>query len=431
MWFIYDILLFLGLLLYVPGAVWRRRLPHRGWSMRLGCYPASVRARLHRPGAIWIHAVSIGEVMAAQPLLRKLAAAYPAAPLVLSTITPAGFEVASRVVQDRGVAIFGPLDFSVVVKRALRIIQPRIVLLMESELWPNLIRLTRRQGIPVVVVNGRVSARAAGRYLRVKPWLATWLHSVEWFLMQTEADATRMIRMGAARGRVTVLGSLKWDASIASRPQPLELRALAQQLSLSADDALIVAGSTHRGEETALLDAFQTIRQDGRQVRLVIAPRHLERVAEVEELARQHGFSVQRVTTLLHAARPWEVAIIDTLGQLPAYYGLASVVFVGGSLIPHGGQNPLEPASLGKPVIFGPSMHNFAEVTRRLLDHQAARQLGSAAELAAALQAFLADTFAANTMGRRAQELTEDSIGCTQRTLDALKPFLTHPSSTT
>ena len=425
----YEILLFIGLLCYVPGAVWRRRLPHRGWLMRLGCYPDAVRRRLSRPGAIWVHAVSVGEVMAAQPLLHELAAQYPDAPLVLSTITPTGFDVASRMVHDRGVAIFGPLDFGVVVKRTLRMLRPRILLLMESELWPNLIRLTKRQGIPVLVVNGRVSERAAHRSRLVKPWLTTWLQSVDGFLMQTEADAARVIRMGARRAQVTVLGSLKWDASVASRPQDAQLHALAQRLGLRAEEALIVGGSTHRGEEAALLDAFRTVRRDGQPARLVIAPRHLERVGEVEALVRQRGFSAQRITRLLDASCPWEVAVIDTLGQLPAYYGLASVVFVGGSLIPHGGQNPLEPASLGKPVIFGPSMHNFAEIARRLLDRHAARQLASGAELAPAIQALLTDVLAARTMGRRAQELIEHSVGCTQRTLDVLRPLLTDPSA--
>ena len=430
MWFFYEILLLCGLLLYLPRAVWRRRLPHRGWGMRLGRYPDTVRQRLRQPGSIWIHAVSVGEVMTTHPLIRRLTADDPTVPLVLSTITPTGFEVASRVVGDRGVAIFGPLDFGGVVTRALRVIRPRILLLMESELWPNLIRLTKRHGIPVVVVNGRVSERAYHRYLWVKPWLAGLLESVNLFLMQTEADATRVIRMGAPRSRVRVLGSLKWDASLASRPRSAELDALASRLGLRADEALIVAGSTHRGEEAVLLDAFQAVRKAVPQARLMIAPRHLERVGEVEDLVRQRGISVQRMTRLLDTTQPWEVAIVDTLGQLPSYYGLATVVFVGGSLIPHGGQNPLEPASLGKPVMFGPSMNNFAEITRQLLAHRAAWQLQNGAELTGTLHQLLTDGFTAQTMGRRAQELAEDSVGCTQRTLDALTPLLTHLSPT-
>lgn len=424
MWFIYEILLFLGLLLYVPKGFWRRRLPHRGWLMRLGGYPASIRQRMTRPGAVWIHAVSVGEVMAAQPLIQKLLAGDPQAPLALSTITPTGFQVASRIVGERGVVIFAPLDFRFAVRRALALIRPRIVLLMESELWPTLIRLTTARGIPLVVVNGRVSQRAYQRSLRVKRWLAPCVQRLDLCLMQTDADAKRLIRMGALKERVKVLGNLKWDAGVAARPPQDEWDALRHRLGLKPDEPVIVAGSTHRGEETELLNAFHVVRASVHAARLIIAPRHLERVGEIEGLIRQRQLAGQRTSRLLGTPERWDVAIVDTLGQLPTYYGLATVVFVGGSLIPHGGQNPIEPASLGKPVLVGPWMHNFAEITERLLTHQAVWQVHGGSELTTHLTRLLADGAAAAMMGRRAQELTEESLGCAQRTLDALAPFL-------
>ncbi len=424
MWLIYEFLLLLGLLVYIPKAVWRRRLPHRGWLMRLGRYPATVRERLGKGSAIWIHAVSVGEVMAAQPLIQKLLTNYPQTPLVVSTITPAGFQVASRIAGERVVVIFAPLDFRFAVRRALALIQPRIVLLMESELWPTLIQLTKARGIPLVVVNGRVSQRAYQRSLRVKRWLAPFVQRLDLCLMQTDADAKRLIRMGAVKERVQVLGNLKWDAGVAARPPQAAWDTLRHQLGLQPDEPVIVAGSTHRGEETELLNAFHTVRAGIHAARLIIAPRHLERVGEVEQLIRQRQLAGQRTSRLLETPGRWDVAIVDTLGQLPTYYGLATVVFVGGSLIPHGGQNPIEPASLGKPVLVGPWMHNFSEITERLLTHQAAWQVHSGSELTTHLTRLLTDGAAAAMMGRRAQELTEESLGCAQRTLDALSPFL-------
>jgi 3-deoxy-D-manno-octulosonic-acid transferase len=251
------------------------------------------------------------------------------------------------------------------------------------------------------------------------------LELVDCFLMQSDADATRIITMGAPSDRVRVVGSLKWDASLLTRPSADELAALTRRLGLGADEHLIVAGSTHRGEEEALLEAFGTIRTTLNHVKLIIAPRHLERVGEVEQLIRQHGASGQRISRLLDVPQAWDVAIVDSLGQLATYYALATVVFVGGSLIPHGGQNPIEPASLGKPVVFGPSMENFAEIVQQLLAHQGAHQLKDRAELTTVLHGLLANREDANLMGARSQALVERLKGTSQKTLEALQALLT------
>ncbi|MBI3088043.1 MAG: 3-deoxy-D-manno-octulosonic acid transferase [Candidatus Omnitrophica bacterium] len=430
MWILYEVLLFIGLLLYIPKAVWRGRLPHRGWTMRLGRYPEAVRRPLASGGAVWVHAVSVGEVIAAQPLIRLMLEEARRPPLVLSTVTPAGFEVASKLMGDDGAAMFAPFDFRATVSRALRLIRPRLLVLVESELWPTLIRLARQEGVPVVVVNGRVSERAFRRYLKVRRWMVPLLAQVDRFFMQTDADAERITRMGAPPSRVHVLGSLKWDASLMSRPDLAALQQAASTLGVKEDNPLIVAGSTHRGEEAALLEAFARIRGQQPRAKLILAPRHVERTGELEELLRGRGLRGGRVSSLAGGAE-WDVALVDTMGQLPLYYGLASVVFVGGSLIPHGGQNPIEPASLGKPVVFGPSMENFAEIVQQLLAHQAARQLRDASELTPALQALLDSREDASLMGARAQALVERLGGTSRRTLDALHGVLDTPSSTT
>ena len=420
---LYELLYVFGLLLYVPSAMWRKRLPHRGWSMRLGRYPRRVVEALRDRQALWLHAVSVGEVLAVQPLLRALTQVYPEYVTVVSTVTPGGFEVASKQLGERGVPVYFPLDLRGCVSRALDALHPRILLLMESELWPTVIRLAKARGIPIAVINGRISPRAFRRYQRIRSWLAGMLDQVDLFLMQSQTDADRIIQLGAPPKKIRVVGSLKWDASLGSRPSPHAIQEAAARLGVGAADVVVVAGSTHRGEEDAVLAAFQTIRASHPSARLVVAPRHLERVSEVEAGVRQAGLQVVRLSQAAPPP-PWEVGLVDAFGQLPLYYGMATIVFIGGSLIPHGGQNPLEAAGLGKPVVFGPFMHNFAEISHQLLAHHAARQVERPQELASLFQELLEQPAQAQQMGRCAQELTERLQGATQRTLGALQSLL-------
>jgi 3-deoxy-D-manno-octulosonic-acid transferase len=424
MW-LYEFLLAFAFLLYLPKAVLKKRLPHRGWSMRLGRYPQDVRARIGTGGAIWVHAVSIGEVIAARPVIDRLRQAAPGAPIVLSTVTPAGYAIAGGWVGERGVAIYGPLDFRACVDRAIRQIRPALLVLVESEFWPTLIGRVRTQGVPIAVINGRVSTRAFGRYRMVARLLRGMLGRIDRFVMQTPTDAERVIAMGAPADRVEVLGSLKWDAGDAGRPEPSDVAALRARLGTDGR-AVVVAGSTHRGEEAALAQAVVGLRGHFDGLRLVVAPRHIERADEVEAAAARLGLTVRRATRL-SAAEPWDVLIVDTIGQLPQYYALATLVFIGGSLIPHGGQNPIEPASLGKPILFGPHMDNFAEIAQRLLAAQAARQLPDPNELTATLLELLTDPDRTAAMGRRALDVTTQARGVAQRTMERLLPLLRAP----
>ena len=420
---LYEAFFLAGFLLYLPNALWRRRLPHAGWRMRLGRFPESVTRVLRARPSIWVHAVSVGEVLAARPLLRGLRRAYPDTPLTLSTITPGGFSVASSLGIEDLVPIYFPLDLRGCVRRSLEVLRPRALLLMESELWPQALRLTRARGTPIVVVNGRLSPRTFRRYRLVRPWLKTLWATVDRFLMQTREDAERLQQLGAPRDRVQVVGGLKWDAGLQARPAADVVQATARRLGLHEEDVVIVAGSTHRGEETVVLEALRAVRSATSPARLILAPRHLERLAEVEVLVQRAGFSIRRTSQLTEGSS-WEVALVDTFGELPQYYSLATIVFIGGSLIPHGGQNPLEATSLGKPILFGPSMHNFADIAQRLLEHHAARQVPDGAGLIRACWELLADRRAARDMGARARVLTKQSQGATQRTLDTLQHLL-------
>ena len=430
MWMFYEFLLLAAFMLYLPKALTRRRLPHRGWSMRLGRYPQSVRQRLDGRPTIWVHAVSVGEVQAARPLLQALLEAPAQDPIVLSTITHSGFAVAHQQASERILPVYFPLDLRPCVRRALDALQPRLLLLMESELWPLMIDRAQARGIPVVVVNGRMSARAFRRYRWGQPWVRRMMRQVSAWLMQTQEDADRVTALGAPQDRLHILGSLKWDASLGARPSESAIADLALRLGLNGQEQVLVAGSTHRGEEGPLVQAYQELRRTHAGARLILAPRHLERLGEVDDLVQYFGLTPRRLSSDA-AGQAWDVGIVDTFGQLPLYYGMASAVFIGGSLIPHGGQNPLEAASLGKPVLFGPFMHNFSEIVQQLLQHRAARQLRDGTELQPALSALLSDAAQARAMGLRARELVERSRGATQRTLELLAPFLTPASSGT
>ena len=421
MWFLYELLYLIGFLVYAPRALWRRRLPHDGWTMRLGRYPARVVEAVQGHHPVWVHAVSVGEVLAARPLLRALAQARPDEPVVLSTITPAGFTVASQQ-GPHVIPVYFPLDLSGCARRALDTLHPACLLLIESELWPNALRIAASRGVPIAIVNGRLSPRAFARYRFMRPLLRGLFGQVGMFLMQSQADADRVLALGVPAERVRVTGSLKWDASLSIRPEPQTVRELAVRLGLGEHDMVIVGGSTHRGEEQPLLEAFQRLRASHPFLRLILAPRHMERLAEVGELARRSGARAA-CTSSLPGAGAWDVALVDSFGQLPLYYALASVVVIGGSFIPHGGQNPLEATSVGKPVVFGPSMHNFETIAHQLLAHHAARQAAGPRELAALLAELVEHPEDAREMGRRAQELTERFQGATQRTIEALRPL--------
>ncbi len=421
---VYQVLLALTFLFYLPKAFLRKRLPHAGWSMRLGRYPDAVRERLAGRQTIWVHAVSVGEAIAARPLIQELLRVAGDHPLVVSTVTHTGFDVASTWLGPRGLTIYAPLDFTPCVRRAVAMIRPKVLIVMESELWPILFRHLAAQDVPILIVNGRVSARAFRRYLWVKPILRGMLRSVRLYLMQSKTDAERVIAMGAPPDRVRVMGSLKWDASHVGQPDPSGVSALRQTLRLEASQPVIVAGSTHRGEEEALLDAFARLCGHLDTARLILAPRHIERIDEVDALVRRQGLSVARASTMAAEPSAWDVLLVDVMGQLPNYYALASVVFVGGSLIPHGGQNPIEPAGLGKPILFGPHMHNFSDIVQQLLAGRGARQLTGPDELMAALLEMLTNRAGTEAMGRRALQVTREARGVAQRTLAALAPFL-------
>jgi len=409
---------------------YRRSLPERLGRVATWTEPAP---------PIWLHAVSVGEVMAATPLALELASRRPDLPLLVSTVTDTGRAVAEQRLPARQYVFF-PLDFGWAVRPALDRLRPRAVLLTETEIWPNFIRACGMRGIPVVLINGRISPRSFPRYRRVRPLFAKVLQGIGLFCMQTSQDAARILELGAPEDRVHVVGNLKFDLAMAGHAG--EGLAVRTMLGLPNARPVLVAGSTHRGEEGSVLKAFQAARRTAADLLLLLAPRHPERLAEVEGLLAQAGLQWVRRSRLPAPCAPAcatadrsqqaglpvkelpPVILLDTMGELARLYAAGTIVYVGGSLVPIGGHNVLEAAAYARPVLFGPHMGNFAEMARLFLEQGAGLQVRDATELGEQIVRLLAEPAAARRMGEVGRSIVETHRGASRRTVDLLETVL-------
>jgi 3-deoxy-D-manno-octulosonic-acid transferase len=390
----------------------------QGWGAKfLGRVP--LRSR-ERPG-IWLHAVSVGEVNLLQPLLAAIENRHPDWECVISTTTRTGYELARRKYAPRSV-FYCPLDFSWAVRNALRRIQPRLLVLVELELWPNLIRGAKRAGIPVAIVNGRLSESSGRGYQRIGFLVKRLIASIDLLAVQNEEYAQRFRQLGASPWQLQVTGSLKFDGIDQDRGNPAtqELAALA---GITDQETVFLAGSTQYPEEQIALAVFQKMAKDYPQLRLILVPRHPERFAEVATLLDQQAADWQLRSELGPAATkpPSRILLVDAMGELAAWWGTARIAFVGGSLGKRGGQNMIEPAGYGAAVCFGPHTHNFRDIVEMLLHREAAVVVHDEVELQAFVQQCLDDPTACQQLGARAQQLVASQDGATERTLQLLE----------
>ncbi|MBI2113819.1 MAG: 3-deoxy-D-manno-octulosonic acid transferase [candidate division NC10 bacterium] len=404
-----------GLPVFMAQAILRGKY-RRGLPERLGRVPAWAGP----VPPVWLHAVSVGEVMAAIPLARELAGRRPDLPLLVSTVTDTGRNVAEQRLPGKQFVFF-PVDLGWAVEPALDRLRPRIVLLTETEIWPNFIRACGARGVPVVLINGRISPRSYPRYRRVRRLFAQVLRGIRLFCMQTPEDAGRILDLGAPAERVHVVGNLKFDLAVTGDPQ--DGSAVRRMLGLPPSRPVLVAGSTHRGEEAPVLEAFHAVRSAVPDITLLLAPRHPERLGEVETLLERTGVAWSR-RSRLPASQPPPVILVDTMGELARLYAAGTVVFVGGSLVPIGGHNGLEPAAYARPVLFGPHMGNFAEMARLFLEQGAAIQVMNADGLAAEILRLLQEPRLAGRMGEAGRGIVETHRGAGRRTLDLLEALL-------
>jgi len=428
-YFLYSVLIVSFFLVMSPYLAWqavRYRKYVGSLRQRLGYLPISFN--LDGEDSIWIHAVSVGEVLTARALLPQLRERYPRLRLFLSTTTMTGQQIARNSLQYVDEVFYFPFDLGVIVNRTLRLVRPRLFIMMETEIWPNLLRACHRAGVRTVLVNGRISSRSYPRYRLARPFFRRVLTNVDRFCMQGEESARRIIDMGADSERVVVTGSLKFDSLDLPGGAPGGDRGrnrVLRYFRIAGDRPVIIAASTLKGEEESVLEAFQRIRARVPEALLIVAPRKPERFDEVEQLARRSGWTVARRSELPVDSEPrQDVVILDTIGELAQLYQVATAVFVGGSLVDQGGHNILEPAVFGKPIVFGPHMQNFAEIARAFVENDAAIQIRTPRDLEHALLGLLNDPVRRARLGAAARALVEANRGARGKTMTAIARLL-------
>ncbi len=424
---LYTLLLYLLIPVVLLRLAWRgfqlpgywRRIPERFGFVAQPSIPAHAYT-------VWLHAVSVGEAQAAVPLVRKLIARDARARIVLTTMTPTGAAHVRDKLGDAVTHYYVPYDLPGAVRRFLQRARPRLVIIMETELWPNIYHYCAARGIPLILANARLSERSARRYAHVRSLVSETLHQVTAIAAQSAPDAERMIVLGAPRERVCVTGSIKFDIKLQAS---LREQAAVLRRGLGTERALWIAASTHEGEEELILDAFDTVKQALPHSLLVLVPRHPERFAKVAALCRKRDLRTVLRSEGRACDERTDVFIGDSMGELPLFYAASDVAFVGGSLTPVGGHNLIEPAALGLPLITGPHMFNFTEVSRLLREAGAVTEIANVAELATAVLRYLQDANLRHAVGERGRRLVEQNRGALQKLIELLDHYL--PEQTT
>ena len=421
MYLLYDLVLLASAAVLIPYYLfrgWRQGKVRRGIRERLGFYTAGQLAQVAGRKVLWVHAVSVGETRAAVPLLKRLKSLYPEHLLVLSNVTETGHQIAQDL-REVDLCLFFPFDLSWVVQRVLRQVRPDAVIIVETEIWPNFIHGASRAGIPVILVNGRISDRSFPRYRLARKLIAPILDQIDAFCMQTELDGERIVAMGARSERVSVTGNLKFDMQV----HPVdcaERERLRGAFRLPEGAVIWVAGSTHAGEEEIVTGVYRDLVASGESLFLILVPRHPERCRPVREMLAGQGLGIGLRSALEERPAPFapgEILLVDTLGEMLTFYALADLVFVGGSLVPVGGHNVLEASIMEKPVVFGSYMHNFKEISSLLLSERAGLMVNDRLELLGAVRQLLGDAARRTAMGRAGAGLLERNAGATDKTI--------------
>ena len=390
-------------------------------TQRMGYLPVSFN--LDAEESIWVHAVSVGEVLAARPIVSGLRARYPELRIFLSTTTLSGQNVARRRVPDADAVFYLPLDWTFTIRRTLDVVKPKLFVMVETEIWPNLLRECRRRGIRTALVNGRISSRSFPRYRLVRPFIRRVLADIDRLCVQSEETARRLRQLGADPSRITLTGSLKFDSLDPSTAPGRGRERVLRFFRVAPSRLVLVAGSTSKGEEEAVIRAFNRVRTTATpgSPLLILAARHPERFGEVEKLCQREGLSTIRRSDLPIDKEPRaDAVILDTIGELAQLYQIATAVFVGGSLVPLGGHNILEPAVHGKPIVFGPHMENFAEIAGAFLANGAAVEVRTARELEDVVVELMADPVRRARLGAAARALVDANRGAKDTTLKVL-----------
>ncbi len=419
MYLIYDLLFLLYGLIYLPYLLLTRR-GYAGFGMRFGIFSTPVKEHLKAGANIWMHAVSVGEVMVIDGFINRFKEKHPSYQLIVTVTTKAGYELACERLKGRALVLASPIDLSIVAGRFVSLIRPKMYIAVETEIWPNLYRQLHLQKVPIAVVNGRISDGSFGRYKAIRFLLKGVLNQVSLWCMQAQEHAARITALGAGSSRVKVTGNMKFD----DLPQA---STAINGLAAGKNELWWVAGSTHPGEEEIVLNVYRKIIKDDPRWRLVIAPRHIERAASIMELITRHGLKAIKFTEIASGERIGTldtVMVVDTIGQLRSLYSLASLVFVGKSLCVGGGHNIIEPATYGKAIIIGPLVENFKDIVDCFKKADAIVQVDNLASFETAVAALCVDLTKREALGVAAREVIAANQGATRRCLGELAEFI-------
>lgn len=422
LWVLYNLLFPIVFLFMMPKFI--SRMLRRGgygqhFEQRIGHFGSGTKQKLREHRRIWVHAVSVGEIYVALRFIKAFREACPDACFALSTTTSTGHAIGRKEIDPRDVLFYFPVDLPVVIRKVLRIIDPVRIVLVEGELWPNLIRLANGKGIPVSLINGRMSVSSYKGYRMLKPLVTDVLRCIDPICVQGEKDAECMRSLGAPGERIHVMGTVKFDVAERDPDGETVARDVMEKLGLSADAIVLLGGSTWPGEEEVLCSIYQRLRQRFPNLFLVLVPRHVERAEEVVQCLEAHSLSFVRRSNLADSPVPEKVdaLFVNTTGELRNFYAVADIIFVGKSLTEHGGQNPIEPAMYGKAVLVGPNMENFPAVMPVFMEQRALLQVRTAEELEGAISSLLQDAEHRSGLGRHAKETVAANQGVMQRTV--------------
>lgn len=421
---LYTVAFTLALPVLLMRIAWRGRTHRARWYERLGFYPGTAAKCQERP--IWVHAVSVGESMAAFPLIRALQQERDDLAIVVTTTTVTGAANVQRTLGDSVLHVYFPYDLPFILRRFIETFRPRILVILETELWPNTVAVCKQRGIKLVLANARLSQASLRGYAALAPLSRSMVSSFDCIAAQGGRDGERFLELGARPGRLEVTGSLKFDLV---PPASLREQAEVLQRTLGVNRPVFMLGSTRDGEERILFDAVDELIAEFHDLLVVLAPRHPERFEEVTTLCAEHGYQVVRYSSGEPCSAETRIYLVDVMGELPRFYAAADIAFVGGSLLPFGGHNVLEPASLGIPVLCGPHTHNFAEICGLLRDAGALTVVPDVASLVAAARRWLADSNERDRVGQLGRETVRQHRGATTRTLTLIRRYLPQRTS--
>lgn len=397
----------------------RERLRHN-----LGFFAPETLVKVEGKSPVWFQAAGVGEVVAASSIIREFKRREPDIPVLISSGTASGYEMAKRIIPEADAVIFYPPDLPGLPGRIVSRVQPRAYVPVETELWPNFLRAARRKSIPVVMVNGRIGEKNVDRYRQMRRMFTKMLDTVERYCMQSTIDAQYIIRLGADPRRVLVTGNTKYDQNYSQVTAEERLQLLAS-FGFAGQGPVLVAGSTHKGEEELLLDALKAVRVSFPSVKLLLAPRDIPRRDKIVELIVRQGLRAELRSRMAGKATDADVVVLDTIGELGRLYSLADIVFVGGSLVSHGGHNILEPAAQGKPIIVGPHMFNFKDTYALFSERGACATVLDGKELTHKLLELLSNPELMEKMGRMSAAIVAENQGAALRTVAHLREIIT------